>query len=294
MRKETSNELIAVLGAAGQTGISVLGALQRAKPARRLRALVRDESKIGACGADVEYRVAELTDRAGLADALGGVGTLYYIPPVFDDREGDFIRNVIAAAMAAGVERIVYHSVLHAATPEMPHHARKAEAERELRHSALEWTIVQPAMYMQTPLIFLQPDKGMLAPGFDVTRPFNPIDLEDIGEAVANVLVQPGHGFATYELAGVEQLSFTDMAAILSQVLDRKIVARKVAAEDIRISRLKKTLSARQKNEMGMMMAHYDKHGLVGNGNVLRMLLDREPTTFLRMATRTYDGEKHE
>jgi hypothetical protein len=34
------------------------------------------------------------------------------------------------------------------------------------------------------------------------------------------------------------------------------------------------------------MLDYYNDHGLVGNGNVLRMILKRDPTTFLAAAKR--------
>lgn len=282
-----AGKVIAVLGAGGQTGRSVIAAL-RSRQAK-VRALLHSEAHIGSFGEDVDHRITELADRQSLISALEGADALYYITPVFDERELEFARNVFAASEAIGIKRFVYHSVLHAATPEMPHHQRKADVERELRHTAFKWTVIQAAMYMQTPLGFLQLENGILAPGFNVERRFSPVDLGDLGEAIANVLTQQGHCYATYEFAGVERLSFKDMAALLSQVLNRTVVAQSVLPDDVKFSRTSRPLNPRQRQELQMMMAHYDKYGLLGNGNVLRMVLGREPTSFRKMAERFFE-----
>ncbi|MFN8458488.1 MAG: NmrA family NAD(P)-binding protein [Anaerolineae bacterium] len=62
-------------------------------------------------------------------------------------------RAAIAVAKAAGGPRSVYHSVLHPHTEKMPHHWHKLRVEELLFESGLEWTILQPAAYMQNVLV---------------------------------------------------------------------------------------------------------------------------------------------
>ncbi len=93
--------------------------------------------------------------------------------------------ETLAAAEQAGVSRVVYHSVLRAATPDMPHYARKAQVELHLQHSKLAWTVLQPAMYAQSALLFFDKSADLLTPALDPTRPFTPIHVEDLAEADA-------------------------------------------------------------------------------------------------------------
>ena len=51
---------------------------------------------------------------------------------------------------------------------------------------------------------------------------FNVVDLLDVAEAVAQIVLNPGHDFATYELAGPEALSQRDMAAVISDVIGKR------------------------------------------------------------------------
>lgn len=271
--------VVAVLGAAGGTGRAVVDALL--SRCVDVRALIHRPAQESLFTSGVDCRVVELDDRATLIEALRGVDAAYYIPPVFNAAEERFGDNVIAAVEAAGLKRLVYHSVLHAPTPDMPHHARKARVELALRHSSLDWTIVQPAMYAQTPLAFLDIERGVLSPGFDVERPFNPISLDDLAEAVARVLTEEGHEFATYELAGSERLTFVDMARIISTVRGLPIEAHAASPEALVDQVRTRGYAPAAAEEIGLMMAHYDRHGLVGNGRVLAMLLGREPKSFL-------------
>lgn len=255
---------VAVVGAAGQTGRRVVRALGRRGAA--VRAVVRDGSRSEGLPEVRDVAVADLGDVAGLTAALDGAGAAYYVPPPFEDREVAFGANVIAAAGAVGLPHLVYHSVLHPDTPAMPHHRRKSQVELALRESPLTWTVLQPAMYAQTPLRFLDAERGLLTASFDPRRPFTPVDLEDLAEAAAAVALDGGHGFATYELAGPDRIDLTGMAAAMSRVLGLSIAVQRA--------------DAGAPADMQAMLDYYDAHGLVGNPNVLRMLLGREPAAF--------------
>ena len=112
-----------------------------------VRCLSRGPQRRGLFDGGVEWRVGDLHNVDTLADAFRGVNSIHYIPPSLDERDPDYVANIIGAAEKVGVERIVYHSVLHSNTPEMPHHICTAGFERPFRYSSLAWTILQPALY---------------------------------------------------------------------------------------------------------------------------------------------------
>ena len=270
-----NGEELVVIGAAGRTGHQLLIELER----RRIsaRALVRSENR--AAGISPAHRpvVADLANADALEKAFSGAKVVHFIPPLFSMSEVAYAANAINASIKMKVERFVYHSVLHADTPEMPHHIRKANVERLVRGSSLRWTIVQPAMYVTTPFLYFRPQEMAFRPPFSTTKPFNPVDTEDLSEAVANVLLQDDHEFATYELAGANALSFQDMAAIASEVTKTTVKAIAGTADEALAGR---NLSAESKNEARAMYAFYDRHGLLGNGRVLGMLLGGHPRSF--------------
>jgi NAD(P)H dehydrogenase (quinone) len=272
---------IAVLGAAGRTGRPLVRALK--KRGARVLAISRRAGQPNLFFEQVEARFGDLQSVESLEIAFRGANAIHYIPPSLEPRDPEFARNIIAAARRAGVSRVVYHSVLHPYTPEMPHHVRKAGVELQLRHSPLSWTVIQPAMYAQTVFRFFDVTTGLLTPPFDTTRPFTPIHEEDLAEAAAIIHTTEGHAFATYELAGPELLDSNAMGDRLSSVLGRPITTRKVAADP---SRLAATLGldADQVRERCLMFDYYDRYGLIGNGKVLRMILGREPADFAEAA----------
>jgi uncharacterized protein YbjT (DUF2867 family) len=115
---------------------------------------------------------------------------------------------------------------------------------------------------------------------FSVTSKFSLVDLADLADASARVMTEPGHEGATYELAGPQPLSQDDVAAILSTLLGRLIRAQSKPADQMRKEAEAAGVPAERINTMSQMNAHYDRHGLIGNPNVLRWILGREPNDF--------------
>jgi NAD(P)H dehydrogenase (quinone) len=275
-----------VLGAAGITGRPIVAELERR--GLPVRAVVRRADQ------GVAFRDARIADFQAvdeIARTISGAQAIHFIPPSFNDKEPAFASNLIAAAEKTGVARITYHSVLHAPTPAMPHHWRKSQVELMLRESSLYWTILQPAMYTQTWLTFLDETAGKFTPPFDLERLFNPVDLRDVTEATANVLTAEGHEFATYELAGTERFTPAAMAEIIQATLGLDIHMRQAPTEafaGVRAER--KGWNHQQTDELIAMYRHYGGFGLPGNGRVLEMLLGRTPNSFAAAVLRERRG----
>jgi NAD(P)H dehydrogenase (quinone) len=143
-----------VIGAAGRTGHQLLLELEKRKISAQ--ALVRSQDR--AIGIPSMHRpiISDLADADALAEAFSGAKIVHFIPPLFQKLEEAYAANAIKAAVRMNVQRFVYHSVLHADTPEIPHHVRKARVERMVRGSGLRWTIVQPSMYVTTPFLYFR------------------------------------------------------------------------------------------------------------------------------------------
>ena len=274
---------VAVIGAAGQTGRPIVRALSRR--GMRVKAVVHHHNQAALTPEAAEIEAIGLDNVAGLTSVLKNAAVAYYIPPVFNAREEEFGANIISAAIAAKLPRLVYHSVMHASTPSMPHHARKARVELALRESPLTWTIIQPAMYSQTPLAFLNTERTQLRVGFDPQKLFTPVDLEDLAEAVTTVLLDNSHEYATYELAGMQRLSFLDMAKAISGVLKRQVTISSLPSTLV-ASAAAMRLGPKALFVVKAMLDHYDAHGFTGNSNVLRMLLHRDPLIFSEVMKR--------
>lgn len=242
-----------------------------------MRAIVRSAERASNLPEGVTASIADSNDLDSLKASFRGAAVVHFIPPLFNPLEEAHAANAMRASAECDVSRFVYHSVLHADTPQMPHHVRKARVERALRDSELRWTVVQPAMYVSTPLLYFDAERGKFRPPFNPQRKFSPVDLLDLSEAVANILCDRGHEFATYELAGAERLDFFGMASVVSAVTGRQVGAEVGEPE---IALRVRSYSAHMQTEARAMYAYYDAHGLPGNGNVLRLILGREPATF--------------
>jgi uncharacterized protein YbjT (DUF2867 family) len=247
---------VAVVGGSGKTGRAVGAALRRggAEPVPVGRA-----------------------EWGALPGAFAGCDAVHLIAPNMHPDEPAFVTEVLAAARAAGVPRVGYHSVAAPYVPAMPHHLGKAVSEDLVRRSGLAWTILQPCAYMQNFLPALAGDQEVLEVAYDVHRPFGLVDLGDVARATATVLLEPGHEGATYELGGPETVSVADVAASAAQVLGRPVTPVRIAPEAWAAGP-GAGLDRRVAAWLLAMFEYYDEHGLPTGPLPLRALLGRPAT----------------
>jgi len=217
---------ILVTGATGNVGSNVVE--QLVNRGADVRALVREPSKAEfAAGVDVVK--GDLLDVDSLREAMTGVSTLFLLNGVVAD---EFTQALIALNVArhAGIERIVYLSVIHSDIyVNVPHFAGKYGVERMIEQMGMGATILRPAYYMDNEItvrdvvtgygIYPMPigDKGMAM-----------IDARDIGEIAAIELIRREQSstplpLTRMNLVGPDTLTGTDAAAIWSDVLGRTI-----------------------------------------------------------------------
>ena len=284
--------IILVTGASGRTGRRVISQLIARR--QRIRAFVRRPEaaqELLAMGVN-DCFLGNLERDDDLRSALRDVSGVLHISPPMHPAEDKIAAAMIALCEAQGVERFVLYSVLHPLA-DVPHHRRKLAAEHALINSSLAYTILQPCRYMQH-LNAIWPqvrDAGRHAMPFSSTARFSLVDLHDLAEATARVLVEPGHDYATYQLAGPARLSMNDCASTLTDLLGREVTAIARSDEEFRRDAQAAGMPAARIETMSVMNAHYTAHGLSGNANVLRWLLGREPTTFAAFVKRELMGE---
>lgn len=271
--------MILLTGAAGKTGREVLGALLAKGEA--VRTLVHHPEHIPALEAlgARHVMVGDMRERADMQRALFGVRRVYHICPNVSPDERAIGENLISAATAAGVERFVFHSVLHPQTEAMPHHWQKLRVEERLFTSGLPYTILQPAVYMQNILVHWETivTEGIYPVPYPPETRLSWVDLHDVGQAAAIVLTEPGHVDATYELVGTLPFSPHDVAARLSRRLGRPVNVAVVPIEDWEQQARRAGLGSYQVDALIRMFRYYARFGLCGNPRVLGWLLRRPP-----------------
>jgi uncharacterized protein YbjT (DUF2867 family) len=274
--------MILVTGAAGKTGNAVIRAVLT--KGLRVRALVHREGQVEATkglGAE-EIIVGDMRSSNTLTNAVKDVKAIYHICPNVNPDEVAIGRSLIDVAQAADVERFVFHSVLHPQAEEMPHHWNKMRVEEALIESGLQFTILQPAAYMQNILAEWKSimERGIYSVPYSTDAPMSLIDLEDVAQIAANVLSEPNHSGAIYEIAGPEVLTPRQVAFVLESETGRKVRAERAAVEAWMLKAKKVGLSGYQIQTLVKMFEYYDRHGLWGNPRIASVLLNRSPTQF--------------
>ena len=281
--------MILVTGAAGKTGRAIIRALAAREQA--VRALIhRDEQAqlVKSLGAQ-EAIVGDMRDERTLRLATRGVRAVYHICPNVSPDEIQIGKAAISAAQEAGVEQFVFHSVLHPHTEAMTHHWNKLRVEESLFESHLSYVILQPASYMQNVLAgwpaIVEP--GVYAVPYSIKTRMSMVDLEDVAQAAAVVLTEPGHLGATYELAGPDALTQTQVAEILSKQLRRPVHAEQITIEAWTRQAQASGMGAYQIETLVKMFRYYDRYGFWGNPRALSYLIGRAPTKFETFVERT-------
>jgi uncharacterized protein YbjT (DUF2867 family) len=217
---------ILVTGATGSIGRNVVE--QLVKRGADVRALVRDPSK-ASFPAGVELVQGDLLDVDALRSAFTGVSTLFLLNGVVAD---EYTQALVALAVAreAGIQRIVYLSVIHSDVyVNVPHFAGKFGVERMIEQMGLNATILRPAYFMDNDITIKDVITGYgIYPMPVGNKGLAMIDARDVGEIAAIELIRREQSATPLplnrmNLVGPDTLTGADAAAIWTDVLGRPI-----------------------------------------------------------------------
>ncbi|APO75680.1 NmrA-like family protein [Rhizobium etli 8C-3] len=217
---------ILVTGATGNIGRQVVEHL--VKQGADVRAIARDPSKAN-LPANVSVVQGDFLDVDSLRNAMSGVSTLFLLNAVVPD---EFTQALIAlnVARSAGIERIVYLSVIHADVyVNVPHFAGKFSVERMIEQMNFKATILRPAYFMQNDLMVKDVITGYGAYTMPIgAKGLAMIDARDTAEIAARELLRREQApeplpINRINLVGPEVLTGTDIASIWSDVVARPI-----------------------------------------------------------------------
>ncbi|AJD53090.1 uncharacterized protein YbjT (DUF2867 family) [Thalassospira sp. MBR-102] len=217
---------ILVTGATGNVGSNVVE--QLLKRGADVRALVRDPSKASFPN-DVEVVQGDMRDVDLLRRALSGVSTLFLLNGVVAD---EYTQALITLNLAreAGIERIVYLSVIHSDIyVNVPHFAGKFGVERMIEQMGLGATILRPAYYMDNEITIMDVVTNFgIYPMPIGEKGLAMIDARDVGEIAALELIRREQSaiplpINRINLVGPDTLTGKDAATIWGDVLGRPI-----------------------------------------------------------------------
>lgn len=213
---------IAVTGSTGQLGRLIITALKQKSATSKVVALARSATKAADLGVPVSE--ADYGSAEALEKALQGVDTLLLISSSELGQRAQQHRNVIKAAQAAGVGRIVYTSLLHADTSPLSLAVEHRDTEEVLRGSGLRYTILRNGWYTEnyTGSIPVAVANGALVGSAGNGR-ISSAPRADYARAAVEIVTGEGHDGQIYELAGDESYTLAEFAAEISRQTGRDI-----------------------------------------------------------------------
>jgi NAD(P)H dehydrogenase (quinone) len=213
---------VIVTGAAGHLGRLVAEQLMDRLPAEQVRLVTRRPEALDefiARGADV--RLGDFNDPASLRGAFAGGRRMLLISTDAVGRRVRQHRAAIDAAAQAGVERVVFTSIVNpvAANPLGANAWEQGKTEATLQRSGLDWTMLRFGNFaeLQLPPAATAVKNGQLVVNFGTGR-IVPISRRDCAEAAAITLTTEGHAGKTYNITGSEALSAQELAELYADV----------------------------------------------------------------------------
>jgi uncharacterized protein YbjT (DUF2867 family) len=211
---------VLVIGGTGTVGSTVVKQLRDG--GHEPRVMTRSAEKAAGLPPGTAHVVADLEQPASLPAAFTGVDGVFLLAPVSQTETAQGLAGV-EAAKAAGMQRIVYLSVVMPPGSEViPHFASKVPVERAVQASGIGWTILRPNNFFQNDLwlrdaittygVYPQP----LGP-----RGLNRVDVRDIAEAAVNAFTRGSGGIVP--LNGPRGLTGDDTARVYSELLKRPV-----------------------------------------------------------------------
>lgn len=247
-----------------------------------VRALVRNESKSGAArqqGAQ-EIAIGNLQDSDSLRAAASGVDGVFHINPAFAPNEAELGVAMVEAALSAGVRKFVFSGAIHPSISKMSNHAAKRAVEEALYESGMEFTVLQPTMFMQT----LDNGWSAVLEQSRFSLPYSKlakacyVDYRDVAEVAALALTEDKLGYGTFELCAPGMVNRMELVAMMSEEIGHTIEAGEPPFEEwVEATHVP---DGAIRTGLKKMYADYDQYGFPGgNALVLQAILGREPRT---------------
>ncbi len=218
--------MIAVTGATGQLGQLVIKHLLTKTNPDQIVALVRNTDKAQALQAQgIQVREADYTKPGTLVDALTGIDKLLLISSSEVGQRIQQHQNVIDAAQQTGIGLIAYTSLLHADKSPLGLAEEHIATEEALKQSGIAHVLLRNGWYSENYLASVAPalaNGGFI--GCAKEGKISSAAREDYAEAAAVVLTsEDSQQGKVYELAGDENYTLAELAAVISEVSGKTI-----------------------------------------------------------------------
>jgi uncharacterized protein YbjT (DUF2867 family) len=265
---------ILVTGSTGTIGSLVVQGL--AAQGASVHALTRNPDK-ASFPAGVTAVKGDMTDIPSMRAALKQVDTLFLLNAVVADEVTQAI-GTLSLAREAGIERIVYLSVLNSDTyTDVPHFTGKYTVERMIEQLDLPVTVLRPSYFMQNDAnlrdgLVQQGRYGMPVGNVGVAM----VDVRDIAEIAVAALLRRARAATplpreVIEITGPDVLTGDALATIWSGVLGKPVThaGNDLDAWEAVMAGFMPSWSA---HDLRLMLARFHIDGMLGKSNAVETL----------------------
>ena len=231
---------IAVTSASGQLGSAIAKQLIKEIGKENIIGIARTPEKAKHLG--VEIRKGDYNNREEFDEALIGVDTVILLSGMDEPQKRiQQHRNVIEAAKANGVKKIVYTSIVGAEENNAfsPVVQSNRQTEKDVQDSGLNWSIGRNGIYIEPDLeyidTYVQEGEIRNCAG-DGKCTYT--SREELGVAYAKMGIEDIHNGQIYNLVG-EPITQSQLADYINQVYNTNLVYNWVSVEDYATERKK-------------------------------------------------------
>ena len=231
-------DTIAVTGCTGRIGSRVAAELDERGIETRL--LLRDPTKAARFPAR-RTAVAAYRDPDAARHALEGIELLFMVSAAESADRLEEHRTFIDAAAAVGVQHVVYTSFLGASPTATFTLARgHAATEEHLRASGMDWTFLRDSLYLDLLPEFAGAD-GVIRGPAGAGR-VGAVLRADVARCAVAILADTvtgtrSHAGASYDLTGLEALTLTEIARIVTEETGHQITFHDETVDEAYASR---------------------------------------------------------
>jgi uncharacterized protein YbjT (DUF2867 family) len=243
----TPSDRVLIIGGTGFVGARLIPKLVNRNV--KLRLLVRDLAKASPLivkGSDIEVLQGDIVAGTGLAEALRGIHTAYYLvhsmggKTLFKNEEyagKDRVaaKNFMAAAEAAGLKRIIYLGGLGETGDNLSEHLRsRAEIAHILSSGTPKATVLRAAVIIgargasyEMLRYLVERLPIMITPKWVETR-IQPIAIRDVLEYLVGCLLNSETSGQEFDIGGTEIFTYVEMMQKYAEVrgLAKRIIVR--------------------------------------------------------------------
>ena len=279
--------MICITGASGTVGSEVVRQLSDEKVA--FRAAYHSTAKADEARArGIDAVLADFNDPDSLREALHGCDKLFLLGANVPNQV-ELETRAVEMAKAAGVTHVVKLSAIGAGEGDFALARIHREIEKAIETSGLKWTFLRPNGFMQNTATFQAASIKNMSAFHTATGDgrISFVDVRDIAAVAVKALTESGHEGKAYDITGPEALTYEDVAAVLSDVLGRKITHINLPPADLKAGMLAAGIPGWMAEHLLDLQRHYREGKAAAVTDEVKTITGRDPIRFADFARET-------